>query len=120
MCTNHSDHQLCVCLMYVQMINMSEMSSAADLSGRPGHVARAEDKERDYTACSTIMLNGQEVPLDDMWKDSFQNAYMELGGLGERVLGFCHLHLPLSQFPHGFSFDTDDANFPIEGCASWV
>jgi len=33
------------------------------------------------------MLNGQEVAMDDNWKDSFQNAYMELGGLGERVLG---------------------------------
>ena len=33
------------------------------------------------------MINGQEVALDDNWKESFQNAYMELGGLGERVLG---------------------------------
>ena len=33
------------------------------------------------------MINGQEVALDDNWKECFQNAYMELGGLGERVLG---------------------------------
>lgn len=33
------------------------------------------------------MINGQELALDQNWRDSFQNAYMELGGLGERVLG---------------------------------
>ncbi|KAE8290575.1 Sodium/potassium-transporting ATPase subunit alpha-2 [Larimichthys crocea] len=39
---------------------------------------------------------------------------MELGGLGERVLGFCHLNLSPSQFPRGFTFDCDDTNFPTE------
>lgn len=33
------------------------------------------------------MMHGQEQPLDENWRDAFQNAYMELGGLGERVLG---------------------------------
>lgn len=37
--------------------------------------------------CNTIMINGQEIPLDNDWKDAFQGAYMDLGGLGERVLG---------------------------------
>ncbi len=36
------------------------------------------------------MLHGQEHPLDENWRDAFQNAYMELGGLGERVLGMFH------------------------------
>lgn len=40
--------------------------------------------------CSTIMIHGQEHPLDQNWRDAFQSAYMELGGLGERVLGMCH------------------------------
>ena len=43
--------------------------------------------ERILDRCSTIMMNGKEQPLDDEMKDSFQNAYLELGGLGERVLG---------------------------------
>ncbi|MEQ2257008.1 Sodium/potassium-transporting ATPase subunit alpha-1 [Ilyodon furcidens] len=64
--------------------------------------------------CSTIMIYGQEEPLDEGWKDAFQNAYLELGGLGERVLGFCHLNLSSSQFPRGFTFDCDDTNFPTE------
>lgn len=36
------------------------------------------------------MIFGQELPLDQSWRDAFQSAYMELGGLGERVLGRFH------------------------------
>lgn len=43
--------------------------------------------ERILDRCSTIMMQGKEQPLDDEMKDAFQNAYLELGGLGERVLG---------------------------------
>ncbi|CAF88563.1 unnamed protein product, partial [Tetraodon nigroviridis] len=64
--------------------------------------------------CSTIMVQGQELPLDQDWTDAFQSAYMELGGLGERVLGFCQAVLPSSQFPRGFSFDSDEENFPTQ------
>ncbi|KAM4728672.1 sodium/potassium-transporting ATPase subunit alpha-2 isoform 1-T1 [Anableps anableps] len=70
--------------------------------------------ERILDRCSTIMIHGQEEPLDENWRDAFQNAYLELGGLGERVLGFCHLNLSSSQFPRGFTFDCDDTNFPTE------
>ncbi|XP_040278702.1 sodium/potassium-transporting ATPase subunit alpha-1 [Bufo bufo] len=71
--------------------------------------------ERILDRCSSILLQGKEQPLDEELKDAFQNAYLELGGLGERVLGFCHLTLDDEQFPDGFSFDTEDVNFPTEG-----
>ncbi|XP_062844233.1 sodium/potassium-transporting ATPase subunit alpha-2 isoform X2 [Trichomycterus rosablanca] len=70
--------------------------------------------ERVLDRCSTIMINGQEIPLNDDWKDAFQSAYMDLGGLGERVLGFCHLMLSPSQFQRGFVFDCDNINFPMD------
>ncbi|NXQ91110.1 AT1A1 ATPase, partial [Nyctibius grandis] len=70
--------------------------------------------ERILDRCSTILIHGKEQPLDEEMKDAFQNAYLELGGLGERVLGFCHLALPDEQFPEGFQFDTDDVNFPVD------
>ncbi|KAM6096206.1 sodium/potassium-transporting ATPase subunit alpha-1 [Chlamydotis macqueenii] len=70
--------------------------------------------ERILDRCSTILIHGKEQPLDEEMKDAFQNAYLELGGLGERVLGFCHLALPDDQFPEGFQFDTDDVNFPVD------
>ncbi|XP_062373492.1 sodium/potassium-transporting ATPase subunit alpha-1-like [Sardina pilchardus] len=68
--------------------------------------------ERILDRCSSILLQGKEQPLDDEMKDAFQNAYVELGGLGERVLGFCHCNLPDDQFPEGFNFDTEEVNFP--------
>lgn len=43
--------------------------------------------ERILDRCSTILVQGKEIPLDKEMQDAFQNAYMELGGLGERVLG---------------------------------
>lgn len=47
-------------------------------------------------------------------KEAFNNAYLELGGLGERVLGFCDLQLPSDKYPIGYKFNTDDPNFPQE------
>ncbi|XP_041843554.1 sodium/potassium-transporting ATPase subunit alpha-3b isoform X1 [Melanotaenia boesemani] len=70
--------------------------------------------ERILDRCTTIMLQGKEQPMDEEMKEAFNNAYMELGGLGERVLGFCHLLLPEDQYPKGFAFDTDDVNFQTD------
>ncbi|XP_068179554.1 sodium/potassium-transporting ATPase subunit alpha-3b isoform X2 [Antennarius striatus] len=70
--------------------------------------------ERILDRCSTILLQGKEQPMDEEMKEAFQNAYMELGGLGERVLGFCHVLLPEDQYPKGFAFDTDDVNFQTD------
>ena len=71
--------------------------------------------ERILDVCSTILLNGVEKPLDNEMKDAFNTAYMELGGLGERVLGFCDTLLPLDKFPKGYAFNADDPNFPLTG-----
>ncbi|XP_036084333.1 potassium-transporting ATPase alpha chain 2 isoform X2 [Rousettus aegyptiacus] len=68
--------------------------------------------ERILEKCSTIMVNGQEQALDRNMANAFQTTYMELGGLGERVLGFCHLYLPVDKFPETYSFDVDAMNFP--------
>ncbi|XP_010886547.2 sodium/potassium-transporting ATPase subunit alpha-1 [Esox lucius] len=70
--------------------------------------------ERILDRCSTILIEGKEQPLDDEMKESFQAAYEQLGGMGERVLGFCHSHLPDDQFADGFAFDCEKINFPAE------
>ncbi|XP_061407053.1 LOW QUALITY PROTEIN: sodium/potassium-transporting ATPase subunit alpha-3-like [Lethenteron reissneri] len=70
--------------------------------------------ERILDRCSSIIIQGKEQPLDEELKEAFQNAYLELGGLGERVLGFCQLYLPIDQYPKGFAFDTDDVNFTTD------
>ncbi|KAM5237520.1 sodium/potassium-transporting ATPase subunit alpha-4-like [Ctenodactylus gundi] len=68
--------------------------------------------ERILGFCSTYLLQGQEYPMDEDMRSAFQNAYLELGGLGERVLGFCFLNLP-SSFSTGFPFNTEEINFPM-------
>ncbi|KAG0719289.1 Sodium/potassium-transporting ATPase subunit alpha [Chionoecetes opilio] len=71
--------------------------------------------ERILERCSTIFMNGEEKPLDEEMKESFNNAYLELGGLGERVLGFCDYILPSDKYPLGYPFDADNINFPVHG-----
>ncbi|XP_077115951.1 potassium-transporting ATPase alpha chain 2-like [Ranitomeya variabilis] len=70
--------------------------------------------ERILDRCSTIMIGGQELPLDDEMKEKFQEAYMELGSMGERVLGFCQLMLPASMYGPGYPFDAESGNFPLD------
>jgi magnesium-transporting ATPase (P-type) len=43
--------------------------------------------ERISALCSTILVNGNEIPLDDDWRKKIDEAYLKLGGLGERVIG---------------------------------
>lgn len=51
--------------------------------------------EKVLEKCSTIMVNGQEQPLNNSTAEAFYTAYMELGGLGERVLGKLFMAEPL-------------------------
>jgi len=71
--------------------------------------------ERILDRCSSILVSGEEYEMTQEWKDNFNNAYMELGGLGERVLGFCEFVLDASKFPKGYPFNADEPNFPLEG-----
>ncbi|KAG5671708.1 hypothetical protein PVAND_001888 [Polypedilum vanderplanki] len=70
--------------------------------------------ERILERSSTIFINGKEKLMDEEMKEAFNNAYLELGGLGERVLGFCDCLLPSDKYPQGFKFNSDDVNFPLE------
>ncbi|XP_016070203.1 PREDICTED: sodium/potassium-transporting ATPase subunit alpha-4 [Miniopterus natalensis] len=91
---------------YQMSIHLREDSSQAHvllMKGAP---------ERILEFCSSYFLNGQEYPMDNEMKEAFQNAYLELGGLGERVLGFCFLNLPTT-FSKGFKFNVDEINFPM-------
>lgn len=44
--------------------------------------------ERILDRCSTIMINGREEEMTEEKREAFNTAYLELGGLGERVLGY--------------------------------
>merc|ERR1712110_381031 len=91
---------------YQVSIHEQGSSNLLEMKGAP---------ERILDRCSTILVNGREETLDDAWKEKFNSAYMELGGLGERVLGFCELELSTSKFPQGYPFNPDEENFPLSG-----
>jgi len=52
--------------------------------------------ERIIEHCSTIYVDGSDETLTTEWLASFTSAYSALGGLGERVLGFCDCLLSLA------------------------
>ncbi|CAF3970391.1 unnamed protein product [Rotaria magnacalcarata] len=69
--------------------------------------------ERILERSSTIYIDGTDIELNEYWKAAFNRSYLELGGLGERVLGFCDLRLPITDYPRGYDFNSDDINFPV-------
>ncbi|XP_059138718.1 sodium/potassium-transporting ATPase subunit alpha-like [Physella acuta] len=71
--------------------------------------------ERIMDRCSSILMHGKDQPLDDNFREAFNSAYLELGGLGERVLGFCDYLLPAAEYPPNYVFDPEGPNFPITG-----
>merc|ERR1719427_2090736 len=72
--------------------------------------------ERILERCSTIWTNGEEKTLDESVRHGIEEALLELGGMGERVLGFCDFELPADQFPPGYAFDIEEPqNFPLKG-----
>ena len=94
-------------------VSIHECQIDADV---PGHLLVMKGApERILDRCSTIMIDGEEHKLTTEWREAFNNAYLELGGLGERVLGFCDFVLDTDNFPTGFPFDGEDVNFPLTG-----
>ena len=87
----------------------------ADEPNRPFILVMKGAPERIVDRCSTILVDGKEHELDDRWRSAFESAYLQLGGIGERVLGFCDYMLPPNQFPNDFQFDNEDVNFPLTG-----
>ncbi|KAH9501688.1 Sodium/potassium-transporting ATPase subunit alpha-1, partial [Dermatophagoides farinae] len=70
--------------------------------------------ERILDRCKTIYIDGEEKLLDNQWRKEFNEAYMKLGGLGERVIGLCDYELPEDQYPKGYEFNADHMNFPLD------
>ena len=61
-------------------------------------LAMKEAPERILERCSTIIVNGKEMPMTDQRKDAFETTYMKLGHLAKRILEFC---------------DSNKENFPL-------
>ena len=70
--------------------------------------------EKIFELSTSIYMDGGDIELNEFWKTKFNTAYAELGGLGERVLGFCDVRLDAKKFPKGYKFDVDEVNFPVK------
>lgn len=97
-------------MLVVLQVSIHAMSEPTDASCY--HLVMKGAPERILDCCSTIFIQGEDLQLTDAWRKAFTDAYEDLGGLGERVLGFCDLLLPRSKFPEEFEFDVDSMNFP--------
>merc|ERR1719461_2008463 len=69
--------------------------------------------ERILERSSYIVNKGSVDKLNESWEKNFNDAYMTLGGMGERVLGFCHCWLDKEKYPIGYQFDTEAENYPM-------
>merc|ERR1719387_3174721 len=61
--------------------------------------------ERILTRCSSILVNGQEVPFTDELRNEVATANSDFGKLGERVLAFARWKLPQSKYTKDYRFD---------------
>lgn len=68
--------------------------------------------ERVIERCSTILVHGSNEPLTDEWRIMFNAAYNDLGGLGERVLGFCDIYVSA---PNDTVFSVSSGYVPLTG-----
>lgn len=50
--------------------------------------------------------------MDDLAKADLESIILELGSIGQRVLGFAQLILDPTQFPADFEFNAAEMNFP--------
>ncbi|BFZ00283.1 hypothetical protein BsWGS_03322 [Bradybaena similaris] len=71
--------------------------------------------ERILERCHTFLSNGIESSVNTDFLEAFDKAYLDLGGRGERVLGFADLLLKKTMYPEGYPFNSDEPNFPLTG-----
>jgi len=73
--------------------------------------------ERIIANCSYYLEDGEVREITDEFRESFEAAYEKLGGMGERVLGFCMHWLDVDEFPasRDGDYNPEEPNFPTKG-----
>ncbi|XP_037293615.1 sodium/potassium-transporting ATPase subunit alpha-4 [Manduca sexta] len=64
--------------------------------------------------CSYVHTDDGLQPLTQQAKKELKANFVKLANMGERVIGYCDLKLPLNDYPLGYKFDTQQRNFPVE------
>ncbi|CAF1336408.1 unnamed protein product [Rotaria sordida] len=86
----------------------------SEVDSRPYLLVMKGAPEHILERCSSIYIDGTDVEINDYWRNAFNQAYMKLGSLGERVLGFCDLRLSSDDHPKGYQFNEEQVNFPLD------
>ncbi|KAF9579137.1 hypothetical protein BGW38_004735, partial [Lunasporangiospora selenospora] len=68
--------------------------------------------ERILRLCSTVLINGQAMPLTSEHSKAYGDMYALMASKGHRVLAFAQLLLPEGQYPEGYVFDREKNNYP--------
>lgn len=68
--------------------------------------------ERVLSTCSTILKNGEAIPLNDEVKSQFLQSYEYMAGKGHRVLAFAQLLLNENDYPVDTVFTKEAKNYP--------
>eukprot|EP01114_Cavostelium_apophysatum_P003849 TRINITY_DN1398_c0_g1_i3.p1 TRINITY_DN1398_c0_g1~~TRINITY_DN1398_c0_g1_i3.p1 ORF type:complete len:1025 (-),score=278.85 TRINITY_DN1398_c0_g1_i3:41-3115(-) len=71
--------------------------------------------ERILANCTSIYDNGEVKPLDLEMRKELESILAELGGHGQRVMGFSYLPLDPTVYHNEYAFNTADHNFPTNG-----
>ncbi|KAI0303351.1 aminophospholipid-transporting P-type ATPase [Multifurca ochricompacta] len=71
--------------------------------------------ERVLAKSTTYMRNGNVVPIDDAFRESYESAYNYMASRGHRVIGCAHYLLPDDKYPVDFAFSKKDVNYPDSG-----
>lgn len=64
--------------------------------------------------CSSVHTDEGETPMTPQVKKELKAYFIKLANMGERVIGYCDLKLPLESYPLDYIFDTQDRNFSLE------
>ncbi|CAF1250221.1 unnamed protein product [Rotaria sordida] len=92
-------------------VSIHEMytDNESEVDSRPYLLVMKGAPEHILERCSTIVFN-----ISTDWRNAFNQAYLKLGSLGERVLGFCDLRLSSDDHPKGYQFNEEQVNFPLD------
>ena len=72
-----------------------------------------------FKKCTSIMVDGQEKPMSEEYKEEFRKANKVFAKNGERVLGFTMMKFPRNKYSgkHKFELiDPKNLEFPMEFC----
>ncbi|KAI9508826.1 aminophospholipid-transporting P-type ATPase [Russula earlei] len=68
--------------------------------------------ERVLAKSTTYLKDGKVLPIDNVYKESYEAAYNYMASRGHRVIGCAQYLLPEDKYPVGHPFSKKDQNFP--------